>query len=251
MVVLIVLGFLLCLVLLIFFAQGRESSNGSPPLDFSSTDPIPTCKTPASSFTKAQDFSALPSEFIVLDLETTGLDPERHEIIELGAIRANRDSDTHMCFQSLVKPKKPIPRKITQLTGITQGAVEADGRSLEEVFPEFLNFIGDLPLVTFNAAFDMRFLQKAALQHGAEVRNRYACALKMARLAWPGLPSYRLTDLAKLGNLSTANTHRAVGDCERTLIVFVAAVSKRGKRIRWSRIGSKASKLRSQTASIS
>jgi DNA polymerase III subunit epsilon len=53
----------------------------------------------------------LPERFVVFDLETTGLDPEKHEIIEFGAIRVNRDSDNHETFQSFVKPSKKVPKK--------------------------------------------------------------------------------------------------------------------------------------------
>jgi len=61
----------------------------------------------------------LPEEFVVLDLETTGLDPIEDEIIEFGAIRVNIRSDTHDTFQELVKPERRIPRNIAQITGIT------------------------------------------------------------------------------------------------------------------------------------
>jgi DNA polymerase III epsilon subunit family exonuclease len=236
MVALIVLGFL-CLALIVFLVRGHNASDSTSQIDLSGTAHARATHAPPP-LSEVRDFSILPREFIVLDLETTGLNPELHEIIEFGAIRANRDSDTHSCFQSFVKPKKKIPRRITELTGITQASVDAEGRALEEVFPEFLAFIGDLPLVTFNAAFDMRFLQKAASQHGITITNRYTCALKMARRAWPGLPSYRLPELAKLGNLSNEDAHRAVGDCRRTLIIFVAAASKHGKRINWIRLKS-------------
>ena len=178
--------------------------------------------------------SLLPEQFIVLDLETTGLDPSRHEIIEYGAIRANTDSDTHTGFRTLVIPRKKIPQKITEITGITQAMVELEGLPPIEAFTQFVEFIGDLPLVTFNAQFDMAFLYSAAREHGITINNRYACALKRARRAWPGLQSYRLADLAKMGKLSDEDSHRALGDCKRALIVFTAATSKLGQKVRWT-----------------
>ena len=193
-------------------------------------------KTATTTSAASVDLSMLPRQFIVLDLETTGLDTVRHEIIEVGAIRVSVDSDSHATFQALVKPEKKIPKRITELTGITQDMVDREGESLADVLAAFIEFASDLPLVTFNADFDLGFLQNAASRHGLVIANRYTCALKMARRAWPGLPSYRLKDLAEMGNLSAEDTHRALGDCKRAALVFTSAASKLGKKIRWSKL---------------
>ncbi|HLS81716.1 MAG TPA: exonuclease domain-containing protein, partial [Steroidobacter sp.] len=86
----------------------------------------------------------LPERFVVFDLETTGLTPETNEIIEIGAIRVNRDSTQHETYQSLVKPTTKIPKKITDLTGITEEMINADGLSLDRALREFAEFAGDL-----------------------------------------------------------------------------------------------------------
>jgi DNA polymerase III epsilon subunit family exonuclease len=174
---------------------------------------------------KTANLASLPQRFIVLDLETTGLDSSAHEIIEIGAIRVNRDSNVHDTFSSLVKPTGRIPKKITDITGISQDLVDREGEPLEKAIKEFAKFIEDLPLVTFNAEFDMAFLQNAAKRHNLVIDNPISCALKMARRAWPGRKSYKLKDLAKDGGLSDEGTHRALGDCKRALIVYTAAVS--------------------------
>lgn len=177
------------------------------------------------------NLSVLPQQFVVFDLETTGLKPELHEIIEIGAIRVNRDSNNHDTFQALIRPHRKITKKITEITGITQDMVEKDGESIEMALPQFLEFIGELPLVSFNAEFDMAFLTKAVnqkTQAGVPIKNRISCALKMARRAWPGRKSYRLADLAKDGGLSADGTHRAFSDCKRAMIVYTAAASKLG-----------------------
>jgi len=169
-----------------------------------------------------------PKQFVVFDLETTGLDPKKHEIIEFGAIRVNRDSVNHDTFQSLVKPSRKVPKRITEITGISQAMLDADGQPIEAALKEFLNFVGDLHLVSFNADFDIAFLQNAAAKHSIAIQNSVSCALKMSRRAWPGRKSYRLVDLAKDGNLSSEGTHRALGDCQRALIVYTAAASRLG-----------------------
>lgn len=174
------------------------------------------------------DLSILPEQFIVLDLETTGLDPVKHEIIEIGAVKVNRDSNNHTTFQSLIKPSKKVPKKITEITGITQEMVEAEGEEIGSVLKEFTDFIGDLRLVTFNAEFDIGFLNEAAKSHDIVLKNPVSCALKMARRAWPGLKSYRLAYLANIGGLNSKGNHRALKDCELAITVYTAAASKLG-----------------------
>lgn len=176
---------------------------------------------------KKTDLYYLPEQFVVFDLETTGLKPDIHEIIEIGAIRVNADSRSHDTFQSLVIPDQDIPWNITRITGITRDMIEFEGRSPESVLPQFLEFVGDLPLVAFNAGFDMAFLRKAANRYyrGSFTPKRVSCALKMARRAWPGRKSYRLTDLSRDNGLTLEDTHRAVGDCKRTMHIYTAAAS--------------------------
>jgi DNA polymerase III epsilon subunit family exonuclease len=193
----------------------------------------PTTVAPAPP--KAVDLATLlPQQFVILDLETTGLNSANDEIIEFGAIRVTLNSENQVTFRTLVKPQRKVPRKITEITGITQEMVENEGIPLGDALSQFIEFIGDLPLVTYNAEFDMGFLYSAATKHGVVINNRYTCALKRARRAWPGLPSYRLAGLAKMGKLSDEDTHRAFGDCMRALFVFTAATSTLGQKVRWS-----------------
>lgn len=202
---------LAALVILLFVMKlGRSSQHPSAPV-----------QPPR----KPVNLQLLPPKFIVLDLETTGLDPDRNEIIEIGAIRVNRDSDNHDTFRTLVKPTHPIPRRITQINGISQDMVDRDGMALDQALREFVDFIGDLPLVTFNAEFDMAFLLLAAKRHNIAIANSASCALKLARLAWPNRESYKLADLARDGGLSEEGMHHALDDCRRALIVYIAAVS--------------------------
>lgn len=175
----------------------------------------------------------LPKEFVVLDLETTGLSSALNEIIEIGAIRAALGSATHTTFQTLVIPQREMGTEITCLTGITQRMLDRDGRPAEQALGEFAEFIGDLPLVTFNAPFDMGFLWNAGKRHGISIRNKYSCALQLSRRAWPELASHKLTHLAKRFGLPEDDTHRSLGDTKRALNVFLKAVSVTGKPVRW------------------
>lgn len=216
------IGFVVALILwFIFAARGTHRTGYSPP-------GLPRHTPPNSRITDEDELFrlAVPERFVVFDLETTGLNPAQHEIIEIAAIKVSRDSDVHDYFQSLVKPLKRIPKGATQKNGITDDMVNKDGEPLETVLREFTEFIADLPLVSFNADFDMGFLERSAKRRGLVIRNRVSCALKMARSAWPGRESYRLGDLAKDGNLSLEDMHRALGDCKRTIFVYTAAAMK-------------------------
>jgi DNA polymerase-3 subunit epsilon len=169
----------------------------------------------------------MPDTFVVLDLETTGLDPTRHEIIEIAAIRYRKGTTTHDTLQALVKPTKKVPEKITKMTGITQAMLDKDGEPLAQVLPQFTEFIGSLRLVTFNAEFDMAFLEAAYENHGiAKPANPVSCALKMARRAWPRRKSFRLEHLANDGAFSEGKAHRALEDARLALIVYAAATAE-------------------------
>jgi DNA polymerase III epsilon subunit family exonuclease len=171
-------------------------------------------------------YNPLTEQFVVFDLETTGLDPARHEIIEIGAIKVTPNATKHEGFQSLIKPKKKIPSKITEINGITNEMVDTEGRQLAEVLPEFIEFAGNHRLIAYNANFDMGFLYAAANEIGITVHNDHACALNMARRAWPGLPSYKLGSIAEQLNISTKGSHRAIKDCEMAATVYMAAAIK-------------------------
>jgi DNA polymerase III epsilon subunit family exonuclease len=175
------------------------------------------------------DISLLPEHFVVVDIETTGLDPEKHEIIEIGAVKVNRDSNFHTTLSALVKPSKKVSKKITELTGITDEMLDRDSEGIESAMNGFLEFIGDHRLVYYNAPFDHTFLTKAASLVGRKIENPVSCALDMSRRAWPGLKSYKLASLAGMGGLDTNGNHRALKDCELTMTVYAAAATKLGR----------------------
>lgn len=168
---------------------------------------------------------ALPREFVVFDLETTGLDPFTDQIIEIGAIKARPDSVTQTTFQVFVKIEGKVPAEIRKLTGITDKML-AGGDSLEHALKEFSEFVGDLRLVAFNAPFDMSFLKAAAEKFGMSFGNPVSDPLKMFRRAYPGLDSYKLRDLAKMLELPVSKHHRAVDDCKLTVQVYATAADK-------------------------
>jgi DNA polymerase III epsilon subunit family exonuclease len=176
------------------------------------------------------DLSCLPDQFVFFDLETTGLDADAHEVIEVAAIKYIKGATEQPYFQTLIKAGKRIPAKITQITGIDNEMIGKDGRDPLEVWPEFLTFVDDLPLVSFNYAFDGPFLKSAVKKYagGNPLKNTSSCALILARRAWPGLDSYRLGALEKRANLDAGEAHRALSDAKTGLVLYCHAASKLG-----------------------
>lgn len=168
---------------------------------------------------------SLPDSFIVFDFETTGLDASQHEIIEIAAIRFKKGRTAQETLQGLVKPVGSVPRRITELTGITQEMVDRDGEPIRDALEDFRAFFGDLRLVSYNAEFDMAFLQAAAKNNGLPpFKNPTSCALQLARKAWPNRKSYRLDTLSSDGWLNSGSiAHRALEDARRALIVYATA----------------------------
>ena len=176
----------------------------------------------------------VPRQYVVVDLETTGLTAARCDIIEIGAILVDREASTEHFFQTLVLPTKRIPPHITQINGITQAMVNRSGLPVDRAMREFLAFAGDLPLIAYNASFDMGFLGVAAERCNLAVRNQYTCAMKMARRAWPTLENHKLGTVSSALNFRSDDedegAHRAVGDCRRTVHIYHAAAKALGLR---------------------
>lgn len=162
-----------------------------------------------------------PDTYIAFDVETTGLDPTKHEIIEIGAImrRRGQASDAHQSFHALIKPRRKISARITEITGITNEML-ADGMDAAQALQGLMDFIGDHPLVAHNAEFDKGFLLAACERHGLpRPSNPFICTLEMARQHMPGQASYKLAHLTRS---MKAPSHRALGDAQRTLVLFVS-----------------------------
>lgn len=168
----------------------------------------------------------VPDNYVVFDLETTGLNVERNKIIEIGALRiSNRTGLATVnaaTFDTLIKIKGKVPDKITEITGISTDMLNAEGIPIEDALKEFMHFAQGLPLVAFNAKFDIAFLDVALQKADLPPRtNPSICALELARKAWPGKNSYKLTELTK--SITDVGAHRALADCQRALIVFHGA----------------------------
>lgn len=163
--------------------------------------------------------------FVVFDLETFGLNSHKNEIIEIGAIKlkGTRIIDT---FSSFVNPNKIIPKKISELTHITQDMVD-NAPTIEDVLPKFLEFTKDAVIVAHNSAFDMGFIRREAKKYlGIDYKPAVIDTLQMARDLYPDLKGYNLDRLNKTFKLSLENHHRAIDDAQSTAKLFIMFLEK-------------------------
>ena len=162
---------------------------------------------------KGASLIAFPSDYTVIDIETTGLYPTDSEIIEVSAIRV-RDEACAERFSTLIKPRKNILPFITELTGITNGMVQ-DAPRAEEILPEFYDFIAKDVLIGHNVNFDVNFLYDSLLYYNRlTLTNSFVDVLRLARKALPFLPNHKQSTIANYFGVSAVGAHRAMRDCE-------------------------------------
>ncbi len=155
---------------------------------------------------------------VALDLETTGLEAERDAIIEIGCVKLI-DGRIVAEWTSLVNPGRPIPLKITQLTGISDADV-ADAPSLRHVGHELTRFIGTLPVVGHNVGFDLGFMQVRGLYHD----NPAVDTFELASLLLPRQDRYTLGSLAATFAIQLPDAHRALADARASMSLLLALV---------------------------
>ncbi|MBQ3054830.1 MAG: PolC-type DNA polymerase III [Oscillospiraceae bacterium] len=152
----------------------------------------------------------LSGEFVCFDIETTGLNNQTEAITEIAAV-VLRNGELAETFHTYVDPKRPIPEKITQLTGISSETVKG-APEIEEALKSFLAFANDRVLVAHNAEFDIGFLKVAAERLGIEYNFVSLDTLAMARVLLPDLSKHRLNVVAQALDLPAFTHHRAADD---------------------------------------
>lgn len=159
-------------------------------------------------------------DYVVFDLETTGISPNRDEVIEISAVRVMSGQVVDE-FNTLVNPKRAIPRGASAVNGITDDMV-AEAPPFCDALRDFLDFAGDFVLVGHNIqAFDMKFLYRDSRKYyGMIPCNDYVDTLLMARRLLPRLKRHRLVDLAEHFHISAKGAHRALNDCRMNQKVF-------------------------------
>ena len=161
---------------------------------------------------KGRSLLLFPSDYTLIDLETTDLSPRFGEIIELGAIKV-RDNRIVEKYSQLVKPRSPISSFITELTGITNEMVK-DQPFIEDCLQEYLDFIGDDLVVGHNVNFDINFIYDNSVDcYDKEFTNDFVDTMRLSRRMFKEEKHHRLRDLIKRYNIPGNQEHRALSDC--------------------------------------
>ena len=164
---------------------------------------------------------------VVVDTETTGLDPAKARVVEIGAVRiACGRRDAAPPFRRLIRPGVPIPAAATRVHGIDDAAL-ADAPPFAEVWPDFVGYLGDALVIGHSVGFDLAVLKRECEQAGiAWVRPRTLDTRLLAQVAAPELAGYSLDQLAHWLGVEAAGRHSALADAGMTAHVFTALLPK-------------------------
>lgn len=200
--------------------QANQSYRQPPPQTYNSYQPAPQKRIP-NPYAIAESKEKLAS-YVVFDLETTGLNQRKNEIIEIGAVKVENGVVTGT-FNTFVKPRKPIEEEVTAINHITKEML-SQAPSINRVLPQFLEFIGKLPLVAHNAEFDCSFIDVACARFGLKFTNKYVDTLELAQEALPELPNHKLGTLCARFGVTNDAAHRALSDCTATQQILVRLI---------------------------
>ncbi|MSQ61440.1 MAG: DEAD/DEAH box helicase [Dehalococcoidia bacterium] len=154
--------------------------------------------------------------YVAIDLETTGTDPKRNDIMEIGAVRFDEHGVSET-FQSFVRPAEPIPYRIRLLTNIEQADVDT-APVFDDVREALVRFVGDAPIIGQNVAFDLAFLERKAVRFNGPV---YDTAELGHTLLWDAR-QHSLQSMAQYFAIDFPVRHRALLDALATRDVFLS-----------------------------
>lgn len=163
--------------------------------------------------------SAIPTQYVVLDIETTGFHKAEDGIIEIAAVRFRNGMELES-FSSLVKSESMLPLDIQELTGISPDML-TDAPAIGDVLAAFMDFIGRDPLVGHNIKFfDIPFLRQKGLPLGFKIENDLIDTLPLAKKAYPELPYHSLGFLKEALSIHVPVSHRALPDVLATAALY-------------------------------
>ena len=167
---------------------------------------------------------SLDDAFVVFDIETTGLNPDKDRITEIGAVKVEGGKITGR-FSTFVNPETPIPPHITKLTGITDDMVK-DAPVIGEALEDFLQFSEGCVMVAHNAEFDISFIRHECRVRGKNTDFTVLDTLQLCRNLFPELGRYKLNIVAKHLGVTLENHHRAVDDSKATADILLVCFEK-------------------------
>ena len=148
--------------------------------------------------------------YIALDLETTGLNPSRDRILEIGAVRVV-DGQIEETYETLVNPGRKLDKRIEELTGITD-EMAAGGMDTRTAVTGLVEFCGELPLLGHNILFDYSFLKQNTMNLSLPFEKEGIDTLKIARVLFPKMEHRSLQSLCCYYQIRQEKAHRAVSD---------------------------------------
>lgn len=157
-------------------------------------------------------------DYVVVDLEMTGLKAKIDRILEIGAVKVE-EGHVSGTFHMLVNPRRELSKKIIELTGITNEMAQA-GCDVKEAVEGFLAFAGELPLVGHNLLFDYSFLKQYAANHELTLEKNGLDTLKLARKFLPEAEKKSLDYLCEYFKIQREQNHRALDDAKATAALF-------------------------------
>lgn len=169
------------------------------------------------------DSQKIYKEYVIFDIETTGLSSINDMITEIGAVKVV-DGEVIDVFSQLINPERPISNFITNLTGITNEMV-SDKPKIDEVIKRFVDFIGDSVLVAHNASFDIGFVREQMRLVNIELNNPILDTLELVRTIFPTLKNHKLDTIAKHLDINLENHHRALDDATATKDILIRTLS--------------------------
>ena len=157
-------------------------------------------------------------DYVVFDLETTGLSPDKDTIIEIGALKVIQGKVADR-FSEFINPHQKLTQQISELTGITDDML-AGARNLQVVVGDFVDFCEDYVVVGHNLGFDYRFTKMAAEKYHLPFEHEGIDTLKIAKTVHKDLPSRSLGALCEHYGIINSSAHRAYHDALATAKLY-------------------------------
>lgn len=164
-------------------------------------------------------------EFVAVDIESTGFSHKYDSIISIGAVHI-KDGEVVGEFSELIYTTKVIPKKIVEITGITNDMLK-DAQTYPIVLTEFLEFLGNKPFVAHNATFDYRMLNaKCENKLGHTIRNNVICTVNATKKKYPNLANYKLNTICRHLGIPNAKHHDALNDARVCADILLCVFDK-------------------------
>lgn len=163
-------------------------------------------------------------DFVIIDIETDGLDKEENVIIEIGAVKSEGGIISE--FQSFISYEGTLPKHIVAMTGITTNMLQDNGKNSKSVLKEFLDFIGDRDIIGYNVNFDIEFIDIALSKLQLEkLKNKRYDLMKFVKNEKLFLANYKLQTVIKEYGVGDEVPHRALEDA-RLIYKLAVKVNK-------------------------